>query len=45
MKPQNEVARDLWAQIFERAAADVNAMLHERDEKGEAAQCELRYDP
>lgn len=41
MKQQNEAARDLWAQIFERAAADPNATLHEPDEEGETAQREL----
>ena len=41
MKQRNNAARDLWAQIFERAAADLNAALHEPDEEGEAAQREL----
>lgn len=41
MKQRNDAARDLWAQMFERAAADVNATLHEPDEEGEAAQQEL----
>lgn len=41
MKQQNDAARDLWAQIFERAAADLNAALHEPDEEGEAVQREL----
>lgn len=41
MKQQNDAARDLWAQIFERAAADPNATLHEPDEEGEAAQRQL----
>lgn len=41
MKRHNDAARDLWAQIFERAAADLNATLHEPDEESEAAQREL----
>jgi hypothetical protein len=41
MKQRNDVARDLWAQMFERAAADVNATMHEPDEEGEGAQREL----
>ena len=41
MKRQNDAARDLWAQIFERAAADLNATLHEPDEESEAAQRKL----
>ena len=41
MKQQNDAARDLWAQIFERAAADPNATMHETDEEGEAAQREI----
>ena len=43
MKLKNDAARDLWAQIFKRAAAaDVNATLHEPDDdEGEAAQREL----
>lgn len=41
MKRHNDAARDLWAQIFERAAADPNAALHEPDEESEAAQREL----
>lgn len=41
MKRQNDAARDLWAQIFERAAADLNATLHEPDEESETAQRKL----
>lgn len=41
MKRRNDAARDLWAQIFERAAADPNATLHEPDEEIEAAQRKL----
>ncbi|HWL04164.1 MAG TPA: hypothetical protein VNQ99_04395 [Xanthobacteraceae bacterium] len=41
MKRYNDAARDLWAQIFERVAADPNATLHEPDEESEAAQREL----
>ncbi|WP_156882962.1 hypothetical protein [Rhodovulum sp. P5] len=41
MKQRNGAARDLWAQMFERAAVDLNATMHESDEKGEAAQREL----
>lgn len=41
MKHQNETARDFWAQIFARAAADPNATMHKPDEEGEAAQREL----
>ncbi|MEQ9145544.1 MAG: M48 family metalloprotease [Parvibaculaceae bacterium] len=41
MKESNDAARDLWAQIFERAAALPNAALHEPDEKAEAAQSEV----
>lgn len=41
MKRQNNAARDLWAQIFERAAANLNATMHEPNEKSEAAQREL----
>ena len=41
MKQHNDAARDLWAQIFERAAADPNATLHKADKKSEAAQREL----
>ena len=41
MKRQNEAARDLWAQIFERATADLDAALHAPDEEREAAQLEL----
>jgi len=41
MKHRNEAARDLWEQIFARAAADLNATMHEPDEEGEAAQREL----
>ncbi|MDJ0931291.1 hypothetical protein [Breoghania sp.] len=41
MKRHNDAARDLWAQIFERVAADLNATLHEPDEGSEAAQREL----
>lgn len=41
MKQSNDAARDLWAQMFERAAADINATMHEPDEEGEAAQREL----
>lgn len=41
MKQRNDAARDLWAQMFERAAADINATLHEPDEEGEAARREL----
>lgn len=41
MKQQNDAARDLWSQIFERATADLNAALHAPNEEGEAAQREL----
>ena len=41
MKQQNDAARDLWAQMFERAAADLNAALHKPDEEDEAGQREL----
>lgn len=41
MKRHNDAARDFWAQVFERAAADLNATLHEADEESEAAQREL----
>ena len=41
MKRQREAARDLWAHIFERATADLDAALHAPDEEGEAAQREL----
>lgn len=41
MNQHNDAARDLWAQIFERAAADLNATLHEPDEESEVAQREL----
>ncbi len=41
MKQENEAARDFWAQIFERAARDPNATLHEPDEESEAAQREI----
>lgn len=41
MKQQNDAARDLWAQIFERAAADINAALYKPDEEREALQHEL----
>ena len=37
MKRQNEATRDLWAQIFERAASDLNVALHDPDEEIEAA--------
>lgn len=40
MKERNDAARDLWAQIFERAAADPYATMHEPDEVSEAAQRE-----
>lgn len=40
MTKQNDAARDLWAQIFERAAADINATMHEPDEDGDAQQQE-----
>jgi len=43
MKHQNDAARDLWSQIFKRAAADLNATLHEPGEEGEAAQRELTF--
>ena len=43
MKHRNDAARDLWSQIFARAAADLNATMHEPDEKGEAAQRELTF--
>ncbi|WP_417540039.1 hypothetical protein [Marinobacter sp.] len=41
MKQRNDAARDLWAQIFERAVADPNAALHEPDDESEAAQRDL----
>ena len=41
MKQQNDAARDLWSQIFERETADLDAALHAPDEKGEATQREL----
>ena len=41
MKQSNEAARDLWSQIFERAAAEPNAALHKPDEEAETAQKEL----
>ena len=41
MKQQNDAARDLWLQIFERATADLDAALHAPDEEGETAQREL----
>lgn len=40
MTQRNDAARDLWAQIFERAAADPYATMHEPDEESEAAQRE-----
>ena len=33
MKQQNDAARDLWSQIFERATADLDAALHAPDEE------------
>ena len=41
MKQQNDTARDLWSQIFERATANLDAALHAPDEEGEASQREL----
>jgi|GEM_PF-4889675 len=41
MKQQNIAARDLWAQMFERVAADLSAVLHDPVEDGEATQHEL----
>jgi hypothetical protein len=41
MKRQNDAARDLWAQIFERAAAEPNATLHVPDEESDAIQRDL----
>ena len=41
MKQQNDAARDLWSQIFERATTDLDAALNAPDEEGEAAQREL----
>lgn len=41
MKRHNDAARDLWAQIFERAAADLNATLYDFNEEVETAQREL----
>lgn len=38
MKRRNDAARDLWKQIFKRAAADLNSTLYESDEESEAAQ-------
>lgn len=41
MKQPNEAARDLWSQIFERAAAQPDAALFKPDEEIEAQQAEL----
>ena len=41
MKQKKDAARDLWGQIFERAAAVLDAALHAPDEEGEATQREL----
>lgn len=41
MKQPNEAARDLWRQIFERAAAKPDAALFRPDEESEAKQAEL----
>lgn len=41
MNQQNEEARDLWSQIFERAAADLNATLHDPDVELESSRREL----
>jgi hypothetical protein len=41
MKRPNEAARDLWAQLFERAASLPDAALHRSDEKEDARQAEL----
>lgn len=38
MKKPNEAARDLWSQIFERAAAAPDAAVHEPDELAETEQ-------
>ena len=40
MTQGNDATRDLWAQIFERAAADPYATMHEPDEQSEVAQRE-----
>ena len=42
MKQKNDAARDLWAQIFERATAGLDAALHAPDEERETAQRELK---
>ncbi len=41
MKNQNDAARDLWAQIFARAAEEPDATLHRPDGQSEAEQREL----
>lgn len=38
MRQPNEAPRDLWTQIFERAAAERDAALHQPDQEAEAAQ-------
>ncbi|UJQ94154.1 hypothetical protein [Mariluticola halotolerans] len=41
MTQRNDAARNLWVQIFKRAAADPNSALHVPDNADEAAQREL----